>query len=367
MALQAVKEQFRDAGFESLDREQFIKLMCKLNPSFGADELTTIADGALASSFTGGGKMCCSALVDYLFGVNPVTKSYTRPNAIIMGDLGSGKTSAYFLKMTEQGMVQVKELMDGDTAELPSLAGCAFEEWSASFERAAGDYIHHYPVHIGATQWYREMPEQQQVALGLRLWSWGEKFPSGFRLLEVSGLKEATCEAIACRHACQAVLKVGPDIIVSTGTGSMQCTCGSVSQSSSLDTKAWSKRDREDLPAFRSAAREALRPFVPSFQQLNPSSLALFIGASWYAIVSAGMASAKSEPFISPRVEAIISLVAFASHPDTAMRDATNVWRLVEALNMMHVHDVAFGRNWLVHGENFRTTWSVGYFLEGCP
>lgn len=360
----SVKEQFKDAGFTTLDRDQFIRLMTKLNPAFRDDELTRIADGALSGAFTGGGKMCCSALVDYLFGIG-ASVPCTQPPAIIMGDLGSGKTSAYLFKRTEQGGIQVKELSDGGQTDLPSLAGCPFEEWAASFSRAAGEYLTQYPAHIGATQWYREMPEQQQVDLGLRLWDWGqESFPHGFRLLEVTGLNEATFESTACRHACEAVLHLVPDIILSSGTGSMQCTAGGVSSSISLDTKMWSKRPREDIPAYREAAIEAMKPLQPLVQR--ESNLALLLGASWYAVVTAGMAESKSEPFQMSRQQAVIKLEAHASKPDTCMRDAVNIWRIIEVLSMMSVEDVVFGRNWMVHGENFRTTWSVGYFLDGC-
>lgn len=360
----AVKQQFKEAGFDALDRDQFIKLMMRLNPGFKDDELAKIADGALSSAFAGTGKMCASALVDYLFGGATALRS-SQPPAIVMGDLGSGKTSAYLFRRTENGTVEAKELTDNGTADLPSLASSSFEDWSAAFSRAAGDYLSSYPVHIGATQWYREMPEQQQVDLGLRLWAWGEaSFPSGFRLLEVTGLKEATCEAAACRYACEAVLNVVPDIILSSGTGSMQCTCGDVSESISLDTKAWSKRPREDVPAFREAAREAMAPFEPLMRQ--DKGLVLLLGAAWYAVVAAKMAEPKGAPFQMQREEAIKQLEACATNPETSMRDAVNVWRMICALNMLRMDTVAFARNWKVHGEDFRTTWSAGYFLDGC-
>lgn len=360
-----VKQSFKDSGFETLDRDQFMRLLTKLNPAFSAEEVAQIADGAQAGAFTGGKQMCCSALVDYLFGLGASAHTDPLPSTIVMGDLGSGKTSAYLFRRTDQGGIQVKELMDGDSAELPSLASCPFEEWAAAFSRAAGEYLNEYPVHIGATEWYRQMPEVQQVDLGLRLWGWGESFPCGFRLLEVTGQSEATFEATACQHACNAVLGLVPEIILSSGTGSMQCTAGGVSESISLDTKMWAKRPREEVPAFRAAAVDAMRPFAPLLQS-GSCKLALLLGASWYAVVSAGMADSKAEPFQIPRGQAIMQLEAFALKPDTAMRDAVNVWRIVDVLNMMRLDDVVFGRNWKVHGENFRTTWSVGYFVDGC-
>jgi len=365
----AVKDQLKAAGLDTLDRDQFINLMMKLNPNFKDAELAQIADGAHKSAFTGSGKMCASALVDYLFDVGPLAlKNGACPPAIVMGDLGSGKTSAYLFKRLDGGMIQVLELMDGDNPELPSLSGCPFEEWSAAFCRAGGAYLKEYPVIIGATQWYREMPGEQQVDLGLKLLAWGQaSFPLGIRFVEVTGLKEATFEAIACRHACEAVLKVTPDLILSSGTGSMQCTCGRSgnSESISLDTKAWAKKPKEDINDYRLAAMEAMRPFETMLREER--AFALLLGAAWYAIVSAGMAKSKSDPFIMSREVAIVQLTAFAVLPETAMRDAVNVWRIVDALSVMCVKEIAFGRNWKVHGENFRTTWSVGFFLDGCP
>jgi hypothetical protein len=362
----AIKQQFKEAGILTLDREQFIAMMARLNPGFGEDGLAKLADGAVNRAFTGAGKIFCSALVDWLFGGGFSSASAAPPKEIVMGDLGSGKTTAYLFRRTDDGAIECKELTDGGVADLPSLSSVSFEEWTAAFTRAAGDYYGHYPVHIGATQWYREMPEDKQVDLGLRLWAWGEQsFPHGFRLLEVSGMKEATCEATACRHACAEVLKRVPGIILSAGTGSMQCTSAGVSESISLDTKAWSKRSAEELPVFREAAKEALGPLRPLLQQRT--ELALFLGASWYAVVTAGMAEQKSAPFLMPRMEAIRKLEACATNPETSMRNAVNIWRIIECLQMAaSAETVAFARNWKVNGQDFRTTWSAGYFLEGC-
>lgn len=361
---QAMKEQFRESGVISMSKEQFIKLMLTLNAGFRDEDLHKVADDAFANAFTGGERMCCSALVDYLFGAG-ASGGTTLPSSIVMGDLGSGKTSCYLFVRTESG-VQVKELMDGDRADLPSLSSCTFEEWSSSFSRACGEYIGECPVHIGATAWYREMPEEQQVELGLRLRAWGQaSFPHGFRLLEVTGLKEANFESIACRHACEAVLRVTPDVILSSGTGSMQCSAGGESASISLDTKAWSQKPRDQIDAFREAARQTLRSIEPMLR--TDCSLALLLGASWYAIVAAGMVDPKGEPTLFSREQAMLQLSTHASKPDTSMRDAVNIWRIYEALGMMSLKEVVFARNWKVHGEDFRTTWSVGYFIDGCP
>jgi len=328
-----------------------------------------LADSAAASAFTGSGKMCATALVDWLFQSGPNKDGPRPPTELLMGDLGSGKTSAYFFRRTEEGRVAVVELTDNGSPDLPSLAGTPFEEWAAAFARATGDYFGKYPVHIGATQWYRELPQEQQVDLGLKLWQWGEQtFPHGFRLLEISGDREAACEASACQYACEAVLNTVPGLILSSGTGSMQFTSGDESMSIALDTKTWSKKSREEIPAFYEAARQALVPFAPLIRQHH--DMALLLGAAWYAVVSAGLAPHKGPPFQIARMEAIASMEACVNNPETAMRDAVNVVRIIEALRMLgdfDVNNVVFARSWKVHGEDFKTTWSTGYFLNGCP
>lgn len=363
-----VKKQFEEAGCSMVNHEQLMRLLKRLNPGFTEDEVGQIADGAAAWAFAGRGTICCSALVDWLFGgISPAACNQKPVPALVLGDLGSGKTSVYLFRRAENGNVDVQELTDGGNAELPALASASFEDWSAAFLRAAGEHAKAYPVHIGATQWYRELPVERQAELGLRLWHWGEETMScGFRLLEVSGLQEATFEASACFYACKAVLDASPGIILSAGTGSMQCTSNGVSESIALDTKSWSKRPVEDIPAYREAARAAIEPLIPL---LRPEcDVALCISAAWYAVVSAGMAEMKSSPFCVPRAEALARLKDCATNPKTAIRDAVNVWRIVECLELMvHVRQVVFGRYWKIDGRDFKTTWSAGYFMEGCP
>lgn len=366
-----VKRQFQEAGYSLVDREQLERLLVRLQPNFTPDDVAKLADGAAAWAFAGSGKICSTALVDWIFSGGLGGGSLNiPPRELVMGDLGSGKTSAYLFRRTDGDGVEVQELKDGGRTDLPSLANTPFEEWAAAFHRAAGDLMLKYPVHIGATQWYREMPVEKQAELGLRLWRWGETAsPMGFRLLEVSGHREAVGETSASRYACEAVLNVVPGIIFSAGTGSMQCTSGGVSESVSLDTRAWSQRPREDIPAYREAARASLAPFVKLVREASPSTdLALFLGASWYAIVSAGMAEMNSPPFRLSKAEATRQLVACATNPATSMRDAVNVWRIVECFELLEgVHEVVFGRTWMVNGRLFKTTWSTGYFLDGFP
>lgn len=367
-----LKATFRESGLVTIQTLELIRILEKLDPSFSSQDLDLLVT-ALRRDVND--TVGCDQLVDWLFNtagtLREVSDDERRPPAsLILGDLGSGKTSVYFVQRQDEMAVSVEELPDASGAvELPGLADCSFEEFARRFYEAATSRGTGYEVHIGATQWYRALPPEHQVELAARLRRWGtDAFVDGFRLVQVSGEQEAEYEAIAVRHACQAALGVTPQIIMSAGTGSMQCTatntdgtgsCGSVQ----LDTKEWAKRPREDLPVWRSVASEALVPLAPLLSVEGQT--AVCVGAAWYAINAAKFAGKADPPFAMPRQEAISGLVACCEDPATSVRDAVNVWRVVEALALMvHVHDVVFARNWQINGNPFRTTWAVGYFLS---
>lgn len=359
-----VTDQFFSEGFETLDRKQFERLITTLNPAFTVEDAQLLADRCFNMAYTGSDRMCSKAFVDWLFEGSIYKFDNEPPSKIIMGDLGSGKTSVYVFERSADGGMSVTELADGENPDLPSLANTDFGDWCAAFQRAAGDYIDKLPVHIGATEWYRKLPNDTQVELGLKLWKWGEGHKSGFRLLYVPGLREAHCEAIACRHACERVLQFSPGLILASGTGSMQCTTRADAISISIDTASWSKKTFDDIPAYLEVVREALQPIKPLLQAEGQA--ALMIGAAWYGIVAVGMASQKSEPFQMPRLEALRLLQEGLKQSDMTMRNAVNIWRLIEALQLLNADVVIFARTWIVNGKTFRTTWATGYFLEGC-
>lgn len=367
----SLKATFRETGVETIETLELIRILHTLDPSFSEQDLSLLVDALRRDVNDNVG---CDQLVDWLF----TTAGHTRedssarmpPDSLILGDLGSGKTSVYLVQRLNGLAVSVEELSDNSGAvELPGLADCNFEEFARRFHEAATSRGTGYEVHIGATQWYRALPAEHQVELAARLRQWGTlTFVDGFRLVQVSGEQEAQYEAIAVRHACEAALGVMPQIILSAGTGSMQCTannadgydtCGSVT----LDTKEWAKRPREDMPLWRSFAAQALAPLAPLLAA--EGSTAVCVGAAWYAINAAKFAGKADPPFAMPRHEAISGLVASCEDPVTSVRDAVNMWRVVEALELMiHVRDVVFARNWQIDGNPFRTTWATGYFLS---
>lgn len=366
----SLKATFRESGIVTIESIELMRILRTLDPSFSEQDLNLLV-AALRRDVND--TICCDQLVDWLFNtaghIPEDALPRERPESMILGDLGSGKTSVYLVRRLEGMAVSVEELSDDSGAvELPGLADSAFEEFARRFYETATSRGLGFEVHIGATQWYRCLPPEQQVELAARLRQWGKStFRNGFRLIQVSGEQEAEYEAIAVRHACKASLGVVPQIIMSAGTGSMQCTasCGGCDSSGSveLDTKVWAKRSREEMPVWRSVAAQALAPLRPLLAVEGHT--AVCVGAAWYAVNAASFAGKTDPPFAMPRHEAITGLVACCEDPATTVRDAVNVWRVVEALEMMvHVSDVVFARNWRIDGNPFRTTWAVGYFLS---
>lgn len=258
-------------------------------------------------------------------------------------------------------------------------------------------------VVIGLTAWHRELRQEDSGAFEslfaeLRRCV-GDTLPTnsgGLHILPLSGRDEARYEQVAATFAAQKVLDIEqPDVVLSFGTGSIQCSCGpqygSTHCSLPLRLKDGEAQIASGEPGFGSwesscdaACMEGLAPCraacsaMAGQERTGDSTIyhLIAVGACFHAAVAAGLVGGEHQ---GPKVcglEEVLRLSREAAMDSTrGASDRANVVRLYSALEaLFHGYldgsdlpsrcRVVFARDWVVNGQTFRSTWSAGHFLE---
>jgi len=247
-------------------------------------------------------------------------------------------------------------------------------------------------VYLGLTAWYRDLqvcdPEKADQfdklveETNVRLRDFGLEMET----LRMPQEREGQWEAIAVGYAATRNGLPPTDLLIGSGGGSVQISAIS---SNHVDFSGVQKGFRKDMDrlmkdgigVFESIS-DAWKTEMANFAVKNPSfvvkenSNVIAISSSFYAAEAVGYAECqpiKSCDAIARFAEFRDFIVTKYSNLDESARpnkaEAMNIVNMTMQIELLNglVHresTVRFCRNWRINGNLFRTTWTMGWFIE---
>jgi len=251
-------------------------------------------------------------------------------------------------------------------------------------------------VTVGLTAWWRKFKAEDRMRCYTELFAPLEKITEDIsrsvlgksidvQVETIRGLDEAKFESIAVEYAVERVFKVNTlDMIMSGGKGSIQFSpvgehdsnvgANSVALDmkrgeavvTKLGTEAWRAECDVMLGQEVYVYKELLRKRLED----NPAQpiIVVVISAFFYGAKAAGLVEKEPKKWVLK--DAITQLDKFLNGEAKAS-DRANLIRMKTCFSLMfpcQEHwsniEVVFARDWKVEGQDFRTTWTSGYFIE---
>lgn len=300
------------------------------------------------------------------------TDAATPEDACFVVDCGTGQCRCLRLSQpTGGGAVTLREL--GDLPLLrEAVEKAQVTEWCAALGTAIETGQKGQKLTVACSAWYRSLSEEQRNAF-TSAFKEVERFIESrgmrYHTLLLEGDEEAQCELAAVRYAAGRVLGYQPHVVLSGGKGSSQIAAGDNVCSLALALGEGQKRvEAGESDKWSEQVATAAAAGVRSWPQLPAQTRVVAISGLFYGAKAAGLATgAAAEPLsCSTCCE---RLAAAAAEEGKEPQNVANWLRMRGLLSSLPIPDlseatIVFGRDWIVDGVPFRTTWAAGMFVR---
>jgi hypothetical protein len=327
------------------------------------------------------------------------------PTKVIVFDCGTGESKALLYELKAGGKIAVRELkkfgtfesfiMSDNTAELVELV--------AEIAAAAQEGGQCTRIALGLSAWFRDAlqdttprgastkskAERAMIEVDVRLRCLEP--PVQVDKIELSEIDEALFEATAVSYAAEYSGLPPTGVVVGSGGGSIQFTyldpmgvSGPMPNSIPLGFRAGVKLMQEDAAAgadeWDTKCKEQIAAFMEQRGLAAKAGNCVAISACYYGsqLVKIGgdlqkvAANDVKAAFLAKKEELRKTLAGGAAEGMDAATKKKTFNDLANSTMQYHLFSnlladgaqVHFGRNWVVDGENFRTTWSAGWFMR---
>ena len=251
---------------------------------------------------------------------------------------------------------------------------------------------------LGATAWYRAAEGEARQEAHAFLHEFSRAFEvlckargllTGLQIEIITSSSEALFEQSAIEYAVSQSTDAdghtleAPHATIACGSGSVQITGFDATVSFGAPLKDGEALIRAGKPPTEWQARvaeayghceelQALQALPASLKDRGERLKAVCISGSYYAALAAGVVSKKEDPAYKSAVGVRDLLQLLVNDPEevaSSPKDVANAARLITVIDSLFGDtldnvELLFSRDWVLHGQPFRTTWTAGWWIE---